>query len=97
MWFRKKCPQCQSKMKKRAFFQNRDVFSYLLLDGGIVGSIALTLLLPGVGWVIGPALLVFCVWSGSKTRGAWVCMNFGYIEVFRHFGKSKENSGGIEE
>ena len=83
-------------MKKRAFYQNRDAFSYLLLDGGVMGSILVTLLVPGVGWVIGPILLAFCVWSGLKTRGAWVCPNCDYIEVFRHFEKSKGKNNGIE-
>lgn len=96
MWFRKKCPKCQGKMKKRAFYQNRDVFSYLLLEVGVIGSIAFTLLVPVVGWVLGPILLIFCIWAGLKTRGVWVCQNCGHFKVFRHFGKTKKNNNGIE-
>lgn len=85
MWFSKKCPQCRSKIKKRVFYKNRDVFSYLLLyfilEVGVIGCIIFIIFVPVVGWVLGSFLLIFIIWVGSKTRGAWICKTCGYTDV----------------
>lgn len=82
----KRCPKCLGEMHERMFHSIRDLLLYCLLFAGIGAGVVLIFHVPGIGWIIGPALIVLALWSGLQVRGEWLCDHCGHAEVFLHFG-----------
>ena len=83
----KKCPKCLGEMQERTFYRLSDLLLYCLLYAGIAAGVALAFQVTGIGWIIGPGVIIVALWCGLRVRGAWVCGQCGQSEVFRHFGQ----------
>lgn len=83
----RQCPECRGAMQERLFRGYPDMLLYGLLYAGVAAGVALAFYAPVAGWVIGPVVIVLALWCGLRVRGARVCRQCGYREVFRHFGQ----------
>ncbi len=74
-------------MRERTFYRFPDLLLYCLLYAGIAAGVTLAFQVSGIGWIIGPAVIIVALWCGLRVRGARVCGKCGHTEVFRHFGQ----------
>ena len=64
-------------MRKKVVSTGNAVGILLALIVFIVG-VAL-LLVPVIGWVIGPLVMILALFMGGKRRKVWMCINCGHI------------------
>jgi hypothetical protein len=74
-------------MQERTFCGLSDLLLYCLLYAGIAVGVAFAFQVTGIGWIIGPGVIIMALWCGLRVRGAWVCGQCGHRKVFRHFGQ----------
>jgi len=89
MHSRKKCPVCLGNMQERTFHRTSDLLLYCLMYAGIAAGVAIAFQPGGIGWIVGPGLIVVALWCGLHVHGARVCGQCGHREEFLHFGQER--------
>ena len=66
------CPTCSGPMRKATTSSGNFVGIVLALIVFVVG-LAITILIPLLGWIVGPILMLLALGLGGKRSKAWRC------------------------
>ena len=66
------CPTCQQKMRK-ATKSSGNFVGFVLALIVVVAGLAITILIPVLGWVLGPLRMLLSLGMGGKRSKVWRC------------------------
>ena len=72
------CTHCGGEMVKKTI-SSGNVSGILFGLIMVVVGFAVVVALPGVGWVIGPLIILWALFQGGKRRRVWKCRNCSSI------------------
>jgi len=73
------CPQCGGKMQKKSVGEGGvlHLFGALLI---FLFGVIVFLLIPIIGWIVGPCICLVAILAGNKSRIVYRCRSCGIIQ-----------------
>lgn len=73
------CKQCGGSMIKKRRRKHSWIATSLIQIFVFVAGVVVFILIPVIGWVLGPIIMLCSLFIGGKSMRVWQCRNCGYF------------------